>query len=104
VLAAIGQVVQKAVRTTDVAGRYGGDEFVVLLVRTDGSGAMRVGEVIRERVEAVGRALGYAPGTITASIGVAECDPESANGTDVLERADRALYRAKALGGNRIEV
>lgn len=104
VLAAIGQVVQKAVRSTDVAGRYGGDEFVVLLVRTDVSGALRVGEVIRERVEAVGRALGYAPATISASIGVAECDPEAANGTDVLERADRALYRAKALGGNRIEV
>jgi diguanylate cyclase (GGDEF)-like protein len=87
-----------------VAGRYGGDEFVVLLVRTDVSGAMRVGEVIRERVESVGRGLGYAPGTITASIGVAECDPDASNGADVLERADRALYRAKALGGNRIEV
>jgi diguanylate cyclase (GGDEF)-like protein len=104
VLAAVGQVVQKAVRSTDVAGRYGGDEFVVLLVRTDVAGAMRVAEVIRERVESVGRALGYRPGTITASIGVAECDPQESNGTDVLERSDRALYRAKALGGNRIEV
>jgi GGDEF domain-containing protein len=65
---------------------------------------MRVAEVIRERVESVGRALGYRPGTITASIGVAECDPQESNGTDVLERSDRALYRAKALGGNRIEV
>lgn len=104
VLAAVGQVVQKAVRSTDVAGRYGGDEFVVVLVRTDTHGAKRVGEVIRERVEWVGRALGYEPGAITASIGVAEYDPHLPETGDVLERADRALYRAKAAGGNRIEV
>jgi len=104
VLAAVGQVLLKAVRSTDVAGRYGGDEFVVLLVRTDVGGAMRVAEVIRERISALGRALGYDPGLIAASIGVAECDPRHATGGDVLERADRALYRAKAAGGNRIEV
>jgi diguanylate cyclase (GGDEF)-like protein len=104
VLAAVGQVLLKAVRTTDVAGRYGGDEFVVLLVRTDVAGALRVAEVIRDRIGAVGRALGYDPGFIAASIGVAECDPRHATGGDVLERADRALYRAKAAGGNRIEV
>lgn len=104
VLAAVGQVLHKAVRGTDVAGRYGGDEFVVLLVRTDVLGASRVAEAIRGRVEAVGRALGYGDGAISASIGVAEYDPTVGNGGDVLERADRALYRAKALGGNRIEV
>jgi len=104
VLAAVGQVLHKAVRGTDVAGRYGGDEFVVLLVRTDVQGARRVGEAIRSRIEAVGRALGYGDGAISASIGVAEYDPQGGNGGDVLERADKALYRAKALGGNRIEV
>lgn len=104
VLAAVGQVLQKAVRTTDVAGRYGGDEFVVLLVRTDVAGAQRVAEVIRGRVESVGRALGYGDGAISSSIGVAEYDPAVGNGGDVLERADKALYRAKAMGGNRIEV
>jgi diguanylate cyclase (GGDEF)-like protein len=103
VLAAVGQVLLKAVRTTDVAGRYGGDEFVVLLVRTDVDGAMRVAEAIRERVAAVGRAMGYHAGLVSASIGVAECDPGHATGADVLERADRALYRAKAAGGDRIE-
>jgi len=104
VLAAVGQVLHKAVRGTDVAGRYGGDEFVVLLVRTDVLGARRVAESIRGRIEAVGRSLGYGDGTISASVGIAEYDPRVGNGGDVLERADKALYRAKALGGNRIEV
>jgi diguanylate cyclase (GGDEF)-like protein len=104
VLAAVGQVLHKAVRGTDVAGRYGGDEFVVLLVRTDVIGARRVAESIRGRIEAVGRSLGYGEGAISASIGIAEYDPRVGNGGDVLERADRALYRAKAAGGNRIEV
>jgi diguanylate cyclase (GGDEF)-like protein len=103
-LAAVGQVLHKAVRGTDVAGRYGGDEFVVLLVRTDVIGARRVAESIRGRIEAVGRSLGYGEGAISASIGIAEYDPRVGNGGDVLERADRALYRAKAAGGNRIEV
>lgn len=104
VLAAVGQVLQKAVRGTDIAGRYGGDEFVILLVRTDVHGARRVAEAIRSRVEVVGRGLGYGDHAISASIGVAEYDPKRGNGGDVLERADKALYRAKALGGNRIEV
>lgn len=104
VLAAVGQVLHKAVRGTDVAGRYGGDEFVVLLVRTDVIGARRVAESIRGRIEAVGRSLGYGEGAISASIGIAEYDPRVGNGGDVLERADRALYRAKGAGGNRIEV
>jgi len=100
VLSAVGQVIHGAVRTTDIAGRYGGDEFVVVLIRTDAIGAARVAEVIRQRVEGIGKALGYDKGTVSMSIGVAECDPMASNGGDVLERADRALYRAKAMGGN----
>lgn len=100
VLAAVGQVLQGAVRSTDLAGRYGGDEFVVVLVRTDSLGATRVAEVIRKRIEGVGRGMGYSQGAITASVGVAEFDPALGNGADVLERADKALYRAKGQGGN----
>jgi len=100
VLAAVGQVLQAAVRSTDLAGRYGGDEFVLILIRTDALGAMRVAEVIRKRVEGLGKGFGYTPGTVSASIGVAEFDPGRGDGSDVLERADRALYRAKARGGN----
>lgn len=99
VLAQVGKMIQGAVRSTDVASRYGGDEFVVVLIRTDLPGAERVGELVRERMEGVGIALGYEPGTVTASVGVASYDPTVMVG-DVLEQADRALYRAKAQGGN----
>lgn len=102
VLAAVGQQLQAAIRGTDIAARYGGDEFVVVLIRTDLQGARRVAEALRERVTAVGRALGYPSGAVTASIGVAEYDPAAANPLDVLEAADRSLYRAKGAGGDTV--
>ena len=72
---------------------------MVMLIRTDAKGAMRVGEVIRKSIEAMGLAMGFEPGLVTASVGVVGYDPERP-GTDVLEEADKALYRAKAQGGN----
>jgi diguanylate cyclase (GGDEF)-like protein len=81
------------VRTTDLAARYGGDEFVVLLVRTGREGARVVAEKVRARVERLG---------VTTSIGVAAFAPRESNHEDVLVAADRALYRAKAAGRNRV--
>lgn len=101
VLEAVGRELQQAIRLTDVAARYGGDEFVVMLIRTDAAGATRVGEVIRKSIEATGLTLGFEPGMVTASVGVAGYDPER-GGNDVLQDADKALYRAKALGGNAV--
>ena len=90
------------IRTTDFAARYGGDEFVVVLVRTGLEGARGVGEKVRARVEAIGRALGYPTGLVTVSIGVAEFSPANSEREDVLVAADRALYRAKAAGRNQV--
>ena len=81
------------VRTTDLAARYGGDEFVVLLVRTGREGARVVAEKVRARVERLG---------VTTSIGVAAFAPRESHHEDVLVAADRALYRAKAAGRNRV--
>jgi diguanylate cyclase (GGDEF)-like protein len=103
-LAAGGAVV----RSADFAARYGGDEFVVLLTRADVKGAAGVAEKVRARVEAMGETLGYPPGLVTVSIGVACYDPggpgggEAADREDVLVAADRALYRAKAQGRNQV--
>jgi diguanylate cyclase (GGDEF)-like protein len=101
VLEAVGRELQRAIRLTDVAARYGGDEFVVMLIRTDAAGGRRVGEAIRKSIEAAGLALGFEEGVVTASVGVASHDPRR-SGTDVLEDADRALYHAKASGGNAV--
>ena len=89
------------IRSTDVAGRYGGDEFVVVLVGTGVEGAMGVGEKLRAGIAGVGVRLGYPAGLVTASIGVAEYGPNKKE-EDVLVAADRALYRAKAAGRNQV--
>jgi diguanylate cyclase (GGDEF)-like protein len=98
----VAQEFRRAVRASDLAARYGGDEFVVILTRTDRAGAERVGEVLRAGIETVGRRLGYQEGMVTVSIGIAEYAPGTATEGDVLERADRALYAAKASGRNTV--
>lgn len=89
------------IRSTDLAARYGGDEFVVVLVRTRLEGGRRVGEKVRAAVEEFGKKLGYPSDLVTVSIGVAEYTPENED-EDVLVVADRALYRAKAAGRNQV--
>ena len=102
VLRAVAQEIRRAVRASDLAARYGGDEFVVILTRTDRDGAERVAEALRAGIEGVGRRLGYSLGMVTVSIGIAEYSPGSPSESDVLERADRALYAAKAAGRNMV--
>lgn len=102
VLQTVARVLESAVRSSDVAIRYGGDEFVVFLMATDDVGARHVGEVVRHRVEKAGLEKGYPVGFVTISVGVATFDPHAGVGENVLEVADRALYRAKAAGGNRV--
>lgn len=102
VLRAVAQEIRRAVRASDLAARYGGDEFVVILTRTDREGAERVAEALRSGIEAVGRRLGYLRGLVTVSIGIAAYSPGSPSESDVLERADRALYAAKAAGRNMV--
>jgi diguanylate cyclase len=75
---------------------------VVILTRTDLQGAGRVAEALRAGIEGVGRRLGYPPGLITVSVGIAEFDPGQPSDGDLLVSADRALYRAKAAGRNAV--
>jgi len=91
------------IRLTDLAGRYGGDEFVVVLVGTGQEGARVVGEKVRSAVQETGKQMGYPEGLVTASIGVAEYRPDKKD-EDVLVAADRALYRAKAAGRNQVAI
>jgi len=100
VLRAVAVEIHHAIRASDLAARYGGDEFVVILTRTDLPGANRVAEAIRAGIEGVGRRLGYPVGLVTASIGVAEYDVRRPHEGDLLVQADRALYQAKSAGRN----
>lgn len=100
VLERVGRELEHGVRASDLAARYGGDEFVVLLPRTDLAGAQRVAETLRRRVEEVGPAMGLEAGSVTASLGVATHDPAGAAAGDLIEQADRALYLAKSAGRN----
>lgn len=102
VLQAVANEIRHAIRASDLAARYGGDEFVVLLTRTDLPGANRVAEAIRAGIEGVGRRLGYPVGLVTASIGVAEYDVRRPHEGDLLVQADRALYQAKSAGRNAV--
>lgn len=101
VLKMVADVLRRTVRSSDLAARFGRDEFVVLLAGSDTTGARRVGEQVRRSVEMAGRELGYAEGAITVSAGAAGYD-ENEDEPQVLDRADKALYRAKTGGGNRV--
>lgn len=100
VLRAIGARLQEVLRRSDVRCRFGGDEFVIVLPETPAAGASRVAEWVRSEIEQIlvpGRdAVTISP---TISVGVATAVAgEPADG--LLERADRALYAAKAAGRN----
>ncbi len=99
-LARIGRIIADDIRGVDVAGRFGGEEFLVLLRDATRERAMQVAERLRAAIAAGG--VTYADGKpVTVSVGVAYARPTDRT-SDVLERADRALYRAKDSGRNRV--
>ena len=90
-------------RPGDVVARYGGEEFVIVLPGTDRDGAATIGEQARRAVEALRIAHPDAPaGVITLSIGSATTGPDQTSVADLLDTADRALYRAKEAGRNTV--
>jgi diguanylate cyclase (GGDEF)-like protein len=102
VLAAVGEVLAGALRTSDFVGRNGGEEFVALLPDTGVEGAIEAAEKLRT---AIGRlALPGIDRPITTSVGTAVYPHTAADGESLLRLADRALYAAKAGGRNRSEM
>ena len=104
-LALVGKAVgQSLQRPADLAARYGGDEFVVLLPVTDTDGALDVAQRVLGAIAALDIPHGASPfGRVTSSIGVAQVVPGPNNTSqELLERADRALYAAKQAGRNRV--
>ena len=101
VLAAVGAALRDTLRESDFVGRYGGEEFLILLPDTDRAGATVVAETIRAAVELV--KVSGVDRAITASLGIAVTPDDAGDSTKLIRTADRALFTAKAGGRNRVE-
>ena len=104
VLVAISDVLKAGLRPGDAVGRYGGEEFVVLVAGAGPEAARLVAERLRCAVESIEPPRGLE--RVTVSVGTAVFDPRDAGDTAqaVMRRADVALYAAKAAGRNRVEM
>ncbi|MCU0242711.1 MAG: sensor domain-containing diguanylate cyclase [Vicinamibacteria bacterium] len=104
VLKQLAQILKNAIRQTDIVGRFGGEEFVILYPGATKERAMRLAEAIRQAVEDYPFAnRGQQPlGAVTVSGGVATFPEDSEKAEHLLRAADHALYEAKAEGRNRI--
>ncbi|MDP2469226.1 MAG: diguanylate cyclase [Candidatus Palauibacterales bacterium] len=105
ILRSVARILSEATRSTDIVCRYGGDEFVVILVNPDREGAGHVAEQIRERVADMRIATNEGYAGVTLSVGVAYhsgVTQAQVSAEDLMAEADAALYVAKAQGGNTI--
>jgi two-component system cell cycle response regulator len=95
---------RSSVRGIDLACRYGGEEFVVVMPEADLGVATTVGERLRRKIggEPFSIAKGQKQIAVTISVGIAERLPGETDGADIIKRADQALYRAKRDGRNRV--
>lgn len=100
----IVEVIGRELRDTDWMGRYGGEEFVVVLPETGGDDAGMIGERVRAAVEAYRLQVDNKTIPMTISIGVAGITHNHDNADVLLGRADTELYRAKSDGRNRISM
>ncbi len=102
VLTAVGAAARAGVRSADFVGRYGGEEFLLLMPDTGQKGALKVAEKVQRAlpdIDVVG-----IDGTVTASFGVAAGRGDQDELRNLVEVADEALYRAKEAGRDRIEM
>ncbi len=100
----VARILSDGVRASDTVARYGGEEFAVISPQVDGAGAGDLAERLRERVErAQFEKEDVMPlGRLTVSIGYALYPQDAEDKTGLIECADRALYRAKETGRNRV--
>jgi diguanylate cyclase (GGDEF)-like protein len=104
ILRAFAALLVSSIRSTDILARYGGEEFCCLLPQTKIEPATDLAERIRERTTEAVFTYHETQLKITVSGGVAEAHPEAASVDALLESADKALYRAKETGRNKIVV
>lgn len=102
----VAQVLQDSTRGIDTVARFGGEEMVIVLPQTGTEGAQRVGEKLRAAIETTSfRGEKLLPGgKLTVSVGIATYPRDGGTFKELLECADKAMYRAKRNGRNRVEL
>lgn len=106
VLKSIGIILKEIIKKPDFSARYGGEEFVVVLPKCNGEKAVQIAEEIRAKVKGT-KFIGeeHQPeGSITVSCGIATCPNHANNIKDLIKYADQALYKAKNLNKNKVEL
>jgi len=103
VLRIFAKILKEKLRDTDIIARYGGEEFACILTETNSSGARETAERLRSAVENYNFDIKGNPVKLTISIGVDTWDFVISK-EEFIEHADRALYKAKSLGRNRVVV
>ncbi len=104
VIRTVSRILRNSMRTTDIAGRYGGEEFGVILISTDEEGSVFFAERLRKRIEQTpvthdGREIKF-----TISLGIAPLSDNMNDHTQWIEAADKALYQSKEGGRNQYKV
>jgi diguanylate cyclase (GGDEF)-like protein len=103
VLKTVARSCREQLRNIDLIGRYGGDEFVILLIETDLLAARGVAERVRLYVSGVPAETERGPLSATVSIGISALDPDTLNLDALLSQADKAMYSAKKAGRNKVK-
>lgn len=96
ILVGVANILRKNIRKKDIAARYGGEEFSVILADTEVGDALRIAERIRQDIKAHGEC--------TVSIGVSSFPVHAATAEELIGEADSALYKAKSISKDRVEV
>ena len=104
VLEGVAKIISESVRTIDVVGRYGGEEFAVLLINSDIEDCIPVAERIVKSIEAKTFLKSSIATNITISGGLAGFPRHAKQVKDLIEKADKAMYESKSIGGNRVTI
>ena len=102
ILREVGDIIRSSTREIDIAGRYGGEEFCIVLPDTDLSGARYAAERIRSAAEERTITAYDATVHITVSVGIATYPADARKSSELIDKADWTLYKAKKQGRNRV--
>ncbi len=102
VIRGLGEILKRQKRTTDVVARFGGEEFVVLCEQTDETGAVLLGERIREEVAKTVFHTAMGPLSVTCSVGIATFPEGGRTWDELFKASDEALYASKRTGRNKV--